>query len=36
MRRIEKHCQADVIALSGLVPFFRGLWGQRVSDGVFF
>jgi len=36
MRRIEKHCQADVIALSSLVPFFRGLWGQRVSDGVFF
>jgi hypothetical protein len=36
MRRIEKHCQADVVALCSLVPFFRGLWGQRVSDGVFF
>jgi uncharacterized protein YprB with RNaseH-like and TPR domain len=36
MRRIEKHCQADVLALASLVPFFRGLWGQRVCDGVMF
>jgi len=36
MRRIEKHCEQDVLALSSLVPYFRGLWAQRISDGVFF